>query len=306
MTDESNSNNTSLDDLLALAGGLIVKSDSAMRMFKDEVISDIDERLATISKSIEGEEGIDPFGMEPETLRKTAIGAAFLYKLYFRCITRGIENVPDESVIIVANHGGQLPIDGAVITSALMLEKDPPRLLRSMMDKRVPSLPFISTFFSRVGVTVGTTENAQRLLSRGEALLVFPEGIGAISKTVDQAYHLQKFTRGFVRLAISNNTPVVPMAVVGSEEQYPAILNLKGLAKLLGLPSMPIWPQMAIPVLGLLPLPVRYRLQFGEPMHFEGDPDDDDAVIQVMADQVASRITDMLTVLRKERKSIFL
>jgi 1-acyl-sn-glycerol-3-phosphate acyltransferase len=96
------------------------------------------------------------------------------------------------------------------------------------------------------------------------------------------------------------------MAVVGSEEQYPAIFNLKGLAKLLGLPSMPIWPQMAIPVLGLLPLPVRYRLQFGEPMHFEGDPDDDDAVIQVMADQVASRITAMLTGLRKERKSIFL
>jgi 1-acyl-sn-glycerol-3-phosphate acyltransferase len=306
MTDESNTKSKSLDELLAVIGDLIVKSDSAIRIFKDDMIDDIDERLATINKSIAGEEGIDPFGMEPETVRKTAIGAAFLYKLYFRCITRGIENVPDGPVIIAANHGGQIPIDGVVITTALMLEKDPPRFLRSMMDRWVPSLPFVSTFFSRVGVTVGTTENAQRLLSRGEAVLVFPEGIGAISKTVDQAYHLQKFSRGFVRIAISSKTPIVPLAVVGSEEQYPAFFNLKRVAKLLGIPAMPIWPQMAIPLLGLLPLPVRYRIQFGTPMYFEGDPDDDDAVIQVMADQVASRIADMLTTLRKERKSIFL
>ncbi len=306
MTDESTKKNKSVDELLEIIGDLIVKSDSAMRIFKDEVLADIDERLATITNSIAGEEGVDPFGMEPETVRKTAIGAAFLYKIYFRCITHGIENVPEGPVIIAANHGGQIPIDGVIITSALMLEKNPPRLMRSMMDRWVPSLPFVSTFFSRVGVTVGTTENAQRLLSRGEALLIFPEGIGAISKTVDQAYQLRKFTRGFVRLAISNKTPVVPLAVVGSEEQYPAFLNLKKVAKLFGLPSMPIWPQMAVPLLGLLPLPVRYRIQFGEPMYFEGDPDDDDAVIQIMADQVASRITDMLTTLRKERKSLFL
>jgi 1-acyl-sn-glycerol-3-phosphate acyltransferase len=304
--DKDKGSNPLTAELLEMIGGLIAKSESAMQYFKTEVLSDFDERFKSIADAVKGDEGVDPFGMDPETLRKTAIGAAFFYKIYFRAVTKGIDNVPDGPFILVANHAGQIPIDAVIITSSLIFDKNPPRLLRSMMDRWVPSIPFVSTLFSRVGVTVGTTENAQRLLSMGEPLLTFPEGMEAIHKTVDQAYKLRKFTRGFIRLAISTETPVVPLAVVGSEEQYPSLYNLKGVAKLLGLPALPIWLQVFVPVLGLLPLPVRYHLQFGEPMTFDGDADDDDAVIQVMADQVSDRIKEMLDKVRAERKSVFL
>ncbi|MCP4599032.1 MAG: acyltransferase family protein [Proteobacteria bacterium] len=293
-----------LDDLLDTIGGLILKGGSTIRAFREDVLGDLEERLSAATLSI-GEEGVDPFGMDPAALLRTAIGGSFLYKVYFRCLSKGQENVPDGPVILVANHAGQLPIDAVMITAALVLDKDPPRFARSLVDRWVPSLPFVSTFYSRVGMAVGSSENAQRLLSRGEALLVFPEGMEAISKTVEQAYQLKPFSSGFMRLALSTKTPVVPVAVVGSEEQYPTLYNLKGLGKVFGLPAVPIWAQMIIPVLGLLPLPVRYRLQFGEPMHFDGDPDDEDAVVQHKVDQVKDRVKELVNAVRAERKSVF-
>ncbi|MCP4593339.1 MAG: hypothetical protein GY842_21600 [bacterium] len=163
----------------------------------------------------------------------------------------------------------------------------------------------MSTFYSRIGMAVGTSENAQHLLDRGEALLAFPEGMQGISKTVDEAYQLQPFSRGFMRLALATNTPIIPVGVVGSEEQYPTLYKMKGIGKLFGISGVPIWAQAIIPVIGLLPLPVRYRLQFGEPMHFEGDPDDEDSAVQEMADQVSDRIQEMINTLRAERRSVF-
>src|SRR5262249_7138510 len=145
--------------------------------------------------------------------------------------------------------------------------------------KWTQTLPFVSMFFSRVGQVVGVPENAKRLLEAGEALLVFPEGARGISKTFDRRYQLTDFGLGFMRLAMETNTPIVPIAVIGAEEQYVSVANLDKLARWIGAPSFPIIPQLAIPG-GILPLPTRYRLYFGEPMQFAGDPDDDDAVIE--------------------------
>jgi 1-acyl-sn-glycerol-3-phosphate acyltransferase len=225
--------------------------------------------------------------------------------VYFRCLTRGLDRIPAGPVILVANHAGQLPLDGVMITTGMLLEGDPPRLARSLVDRWVPTLPFVSVLFSRVGVAVGTPENAQLLLSRGEALLTFPEGMSGITKTVDQAYQLQRFGLGFMRLALASKAPIVPVAVVGSEEQYPTLYNLKGVGKLVGLPALPIWAQMIVPVLGLLPLPVRYRMEFGEPLRFSGDPDDEDAVIETKVDEVREQLKGMIAELRAERRSIF-
>lgn len=305
MNKQSTLSGEQLAELLKLIGGLVYKGSTAFKSFREELSRELDTKMEVISKSV-GEVGIDPFGMDPKSVRKALLGAAFLYKIYFRCLTRGIENVPKEGpVILVANHAGQIPIDAVMILAAILLEGDPPRITRSLADRWVPSLPFISTMYSRVGVTVGTTENAELLLARNEALLVFPEGMKAITKTIDQAYQLQDFGLGFMRLALSTKAPVVPIAVVGSEEQYPTLYNLKSVAKLLGIPSVPIWAQLAIPVLGMLPLPVRYHIDFGEPMTFEGDPDDEDAVIQVQVSRVKQRLAEMLENLRKQRRSIF-
>lgn len=291
-------------EALAALDRLAGRGAAVMKRFHGEVLTELDRRLDAISTAV-GDEGIDPFGMDPAALRSAAVAAVFMYKIYFRCQTRGVDHVPPGPVILVANHAGQLPIDGVMITSAMLLEGERPRLARSLVDFWVPTLPFVSVFFSRVGVALGTPENAQRLLARGEALLTFPEGMAGITKTVDQAYQLQRFGLGFMRLALAADAPIVPVAVVGSEEQYPTLYNLKGVGGLLGLPALPIWPQMIVPLLGLLPLPVRYRLDFGEPMRFEGDPDDEDASIEDLVDQVRARLKAMIADSRNERRSIF-
>ena len=305
MADEKEKSDAQLlEEMLDKVGRLVLKGGSVFRSFREELLGDIDERLQQATRA-SSESEVDPFGMDVQALRRTALGAAFFYKIYFRCISTGLENIPDGPVILVSNHAGQIPIDGVMITTALVVEKTPPRYARSMVDRWVPSLPYVSTFYSRVGVAVGTTENAERLLRRGEVLLIFPEGMEAITKTIDRAYQLEPFSLGFMRLALTTGAPIVPVSVVGSEEQYPTLYNIKSLAKILGVPSMPIWIQMLVPVIGMLPLPVRYHLNFGKPMTFEGNPDDEDAVIQEKADTVKAKIQHMLDETRANRKSVF-
>lgn len=299
-----NDQNHSTGQLLDTLGQLAERGGASLKRFREDVLDELDDRLEIISGGLSGV-GFDPFGMDPEALRRSAVATSFLYKVYFRCVAQGLENLPEGPMIIVANHAGQLPIDAVMITTALMLEAKPPRLARSMMDRWVPTLPFVATLYARNGVVLGTPENAIRLLKRGEVLLVFPEGMAGITKTVDNAYRLQDFGLGFMRMSLATGAPIVPVAVVGSEEQYPTLYNLKDLGKVFNLPSMPIWAQMAIPLLGLLPLPVKYRLTFGEPMIFKGDPDDEDSVVGEKVNTVKKRIDRMVTDSRSTRRSVF-
>ncbi|MBN2525605.1 MAG: acyltransferase family protein [Deltaproteobacteria bacterium] len=247
----------------------------------------------------------DPFGMDFGSIRSALAVTSFFYTYYFRCKTSGLENVPPGPIILAANHAGQLPIDAVMVNTALFLEADPPMLCRSMMDKLVPTLPVISNWYNRLGVVLGTPDNAKRLLDDGQKLLTFPEGVTGIQKPISKAYELQKFGLGFIRLALKNQTPVIPVAIVGSEEQYPTLYNVRRGTHLLNVPSLPVWLQMPIPFLGLLPLPVRYYIHFGEPLTFKGDPDDDDEVINEMAVEVKNKIDAEINRLREQRKGIF-
>jgi 1-acyl-sn-glycerol-3-phosphate acyltransferase len=260
-------------------------------------------RMARVPLSL-GSTGVDPFGLDPEWMKYVILGIASLHRRYFRTEVHGIRNVPTGRVLFIANHSGQIPIDGALIAAALFMDAEPPRLVRAMVEKWAVSLPFVSLFFARVGQVVGVPENATRLLAQGEALLVFPEGVRGISKTFDQRYKLTEFGLGFMRLAIETDTPIVPVAVVGGEEQYISVANMDGLARILRAPAFPIIPQMFIPG-GQLPLPTKYRLWFGEPMRFSGDPDDDDAVIEEKVWLVKQTVQSMLNRALKERKHIF-
>ena len=253
-----------------------------------------------------GPMGVDPFGFEPTVAKYAATPMEQLYRRYFRVITDGIENVPEGRVLLVSNHSGQLPFDGMMIGAALFFERDPPRYVRSMIEKWIPRLPYISVFMARIGQIVGTPDNCRRLLNNEEAILVFPEGARGISKTFDKRYKLEKFGTGFMRLALETNTPIVPVAVVGAEEQAPALYDAKSIAKFLGMPAFPITP--FFPILGpagLLPLPTRYRIYFGEPLKFEGHGDEDDDVIQKQIDQVKSSINSMLHRGLRERDGVF-
>ncbi|HEX2881943.1 MAG TPA: 1-acyl-sn-glycerol-3-phosphate acyltransferase, partial [Polyangiaceae bacterium] len=126
--------------------------------------------------------GDDPFGMDPDVAKYGAMVTAFLHRLYFRSEVIGIENVPEGRALLVSNHSGQIPLDGAMICTSMFMDAKPPRLVRAMVEKWVPNLPFVSTFFFRVGQVVGVPSNCRTLLERGELVLVFPEGVRGISK----------------------------------------------------------------------------------------------------------------------------
>lgn len=248
--------------------------------------------------------GVDPFGMDPEWTKYALASAALLHRRYFRSEVHGADNVPGSRVLLVANHSGQIPIDGALIGASLFMDVEPPRFMRAMVEKWTQTLPFVSLFFSRVGQVVGVPENAKRLLRSEEALLVFPEGSRGISKPFSRRYQLAEFGLGFMRLALETQTPIVPVAVIGGEEQYISVGNFDALAKVLRAPNVPILPQLLFPF-GALPLPTKYRLHFGEPMRFGGDPDDDDAVIEEKVLIVKAAIQSMLNHGLKARKSVF-
>lgn len=280
------------------------------RWLKDRADRYVDKRLGPEFRSRtkaltvrQNEYGYDSFGFHRDSLRYAALAARWLYRSYFRAEAHGIENVPPTGrVLIIANHSGQLPFDGLVIASSILLEAPQARMVRSMIERFVPTVPFVSYLLSRWGQITGTPENCRRLLNDEEAILVFPEGARGISKPFSQRYQLAGFGHGFMRLALETDTPIVPCAVIGAEEQAPAV-NVKPLAKMIGAPSFPVVPYP--PFVPVVPLPVKYRLYFGEPMTFEGDADDDEEVLGEKVRAVRNRIQSMIQVGLRERKGVF-
>jgi 1-acyl-sn-glycerol-3-phosphate acyltransferase len=245
--------------------------------------------------------GVDPYGLDLDFLISAMAPLLWMYRKWFRVETFGLENVPDSGrVLVVGNHSGQLPFDAAMVEVALLIDKDPPRVARALVDTWVPTLPFVSSFMARCGQIVGTTENCRRLLAAEEALLVFPEGTRGLNKPWAERYRLQDFGLGFMRLALENGAPIVPLGVVGAEEQAPALFDLKPLARLLAFPHFPITPTV-LP----FPLPSRYRLWFGEPMRFEGSPDDEDALLEEKVQRVKAAITSLLARGLEARPHVF-
>jgi len=245
----------------------------------------------------------DPFGFDPETARHAAMLCAFFHRMYFRTEVYGIDRIPKSRALLIANHSGQIPIDAAIIGCSLFFDANPPRVVRAMVEKWTATLPFVSAFFNRVGQVVGVPENAYRLLEMGEVVLAFPEGLRGVAKPYARRYQLEPFGLGFMRLAMQTQTPIVPVAVIGAEEQYISFGNLDWAARALGIPVFPIVPQilMGAP----MPLPTKYRIHFGEPMQFEGNPDDDDAVISEKVWLVQEAIADLLRRGLARRRGVF-
>ncbi len=287
------------DDLLEymkrLAGTLVEKT----------VDPELEARIGRIRANL-NEYGVDPWGFDPRYLKWALPFASFFYYRYFRVETVGIRNVPEGRVLLIANHSGQIPVDGALIVLSMLFEAEPPRMVRSMVETWVPTLPLVSYFFPRTGQIVGTRDNCRRLLNRDEIILAFPEGVRGISKPFSKRYQLQQFGLGFMRLALMTGAPVVPVAVVGAEEQIPALIDFKPLARMFGMPAFPITPFFPwLGPLGIMPLPVKIRIYYGRPMYFEGDPDDDDEILLPKVQKVRRTIQRMIRDGLKVRRGIF-
>lgn len=283
-----------------MAGKVLAFANRASDQIGEIVSSpELEARLDRIPTRL-SDYGVDAFGFDPQYVKRVIGFGAWVYRHYFRCDTFGIDNIPDGRCMLVGNHSGQLPLDAAMITMATFLEREPPRFVRSAIERFVPETPFVSTFMARCGQILGTPENAKRLLDAEEALLVFPEGVRGLNKVWSERYRLQLFGTGFMRLAIETGSPIVPTVVIGAEEQSPSIFASKTLGKLFGIPALPITPTI-LP----LPAPTRYRIYFGKPMQFTGDPNDEDDVIRAKVEILRKAMQSMIDEGLANREHVF-
>lgn len=234
--------------------------------------------------------GLDRYGVSRDYLVTFFSLLAPFYRHYFSVKVFGADRIPDRGrTMVVGNHSGGIPVDGAMVLTSLLLELDPPRLGQGMVEKFANRWPFLSHWFSRVGQFTGLPEHAERLLEEERCLMVFPEGARGTGKLYRDRYNLVRFGTGFIRLALSTNTPIVPFAFIGGEEALPTVMHLDRLASLLNIPYIPISPYV-LP----LPLPVPCQIFYGEPMEFDGDGSETDDVIHGYVEQVRDRIRELI------------
>jgi 1-acyl-sn-glycerol-3-phosphate acyltransferase len=254
---------------------------------------------------------VDEFGRDPQVSAKVEPLLEFLYKSYFRVEARGLGHIPDEGrALIVSNHSGTLPYDGAMIMHAVRHEHSAHREVRPLVEDFVFHFPYLGTLMNRIGGVRACPENAERLLSQDQLVAVFPEGIKGIGKLFRERYQLQRFGRGgFIKLALLSDAPIIPTAVVGAEEIHPLLTKVTWLAKSFGIPYVPITPTFPLlgPV-GLLPLPTKWFIVFGEPLYFNteygAEGANDRILVNKLAEQVRSRIQAMVDEVLPQRKSV--
>jgi len=270
------------------------------------------DALAFLRRRLTGDYEVDEFGFDPE-LQDRVLMEPFrlLYEKWFRVETRGLENVPDVGgALVVANHSGTIALD-AVMTQLALLDHHPARRhLRMLGADLVFKLPFVGEYARKSGSTLASAQDAQRLLDNGELVGVWPEGFKGIGKPFSERYKLQRFGRGgFVAAALRAKVPIIPVAIVGAEETYPMIGDARTVARLLGMPYAPITPTFPwLGPLGLIPLPSKWIIKFGEPIHTEEFDDaaaDDPMLVFNLTDEVRETIQQQLYRLLVQRRSVF-
>jgi 1-acyl-sn-glycerol-3-phosphate acyltransferase len=273
----------------------------------------LDSALEFVARRVQGGYQVDEFGFDPDLTENVVLPALRpLYDKWFRVEVNGVENIPAEGgALLVANHAGGLwPLDAAMTAVAVHVEHPSSRYLRMLGADLLFSLPGVGSFARKTGTTLACAADAERLLSAGELVGVWPEGFKGIGKPFRERYKLQRFGRGgFVHAAIKSGVPIIPVAIVGSEEIHPVLGNAKVLARLFGLPYFPITPTFPwLGPLGLLPLPSKWYIEFGPPIHTEDlapDAAEDDAVVFDLADRVRETIQSTLYRLLVQRRSVW-
>ena len=255
---------------------------------------------------------VDDFGFDAQWTESFITVFKSLYRDYWRVETVGVEHVPPTGrALLVANHAGVLPWDGTMIKTAVYTEHSHPRHVRALVASQFMGMPVMSWFLRRTGQAVGHPDDTRRLLERDELVLVFPEGTRGTGKSFRDRYRLRRFGRGgFVATAIRARAPIIPVSVVGSEEIYPMVGDLRPVARLLGLPYFPVtpfWPWLG--PLGMIPLPSKWRIQFHAPIDVSDlsfkDADDQHQVM-ALADEVRDTIQRGIYDNLKLRRGVFL
>ena len=267
--------------------------------------------LDFLRRRLTGDYTVADFGFDPDLTDHVLIPPLRpLYERWFRVEVRGVEHVPSTGgALIVANHSGTIALDSVMTQVALHDHHPARRHLRMLGADLVFQTPFLSALARKAGHTLACMPDAERLLTSGELVGVWPEGFKGIGKPFSERYKLQRFGRGgFVSAALRARVPIIPTAIVGAEETYPKIGNIAPLARLLGLPYFPVTPTFPwLGPFGMIPLPSRWIIAFGEPVHTEdlAEEADDPMAVLELTDAVRERIQQSLYRLLVQRESTF-
>lgn len=295
---------------IPLSDWLAAFQHAAREVFGDQWEPQLARLLAFLRRRVTGDYVVDEYGFDEEVTQRFFLAALRpVAEKWFRIEVRGVENIPTEGgALVVSNHSGTIPVDG--LMTMVSIHDHTGRYLRPLGADLVFRTPVVSALARKGGATLACNEDAERMLRGGELVGVWPEGFKGIGKPYSDRYKLQRFGRGgFVSAAIRTGVPIVPLSVVGAEEIYPLVGNVPSLARLLGLPYVPITPLFPwLGPLGLVPLPSKWLLEFGEPVrtdeYDEGAADDPMLVFNV-TDQVRESIQQTLYTLLMQRQSVF-
>jgi 1-acyl-sn-glycerol-3-phosphate acyltransferase len=273
----------------------------------------LDDLLGMLRRRLEGDYRIDEFGFDADLTEHVGLPMLRpLYEKWFRVEVNGVHNIPAEGgALLVANHAGGLwPLDALMTAVAVHVEHPAGRFLRTLGADLMFSVPGLGAIARKTGTTLACAEDAERLLTAGHLVGVWPEGFKGIGKPFRERYKLQRFGRGgFVHAAIRAGVPIIPVSIVGSEEIHPVLGNAKLLARLFDLPYFPLTPTFPwLGVLGLVPLPSKWYIEFGAPIHTEAlEPEaaEDATVVFDLTDRVRETIQSTLYRLLVQRRSVW-
>lgn len=268
--------------------------------------------LAFVRRRLTGEYGIDEFGFDEDLTEEIlAPLARVFHEKWWRVDWLGLENVPSEGpALLVSNHAGTVPWDAVVMKFGVLDRHPAHRHVRLLAADLAFRLPFIGALARKSGNTLACAEDAYRLLAGGQLLGVFPEGYKGVGKPFSQRYKLQRFGRGgFIEIALRTGSPIVPVAIVGSEEIHPMIHDARTVARMFGFPYFPITPTFPwLGPLGVIPVPSKWIIEFGEPILTDGFPDDawqDPLTVFELTDRVRDEIQQTLYRNLTLRRSVF-
>lgn len=270
-----------------------------------------EEIAQLVQRRLRGEYATDPYGMDAELIELVRPFLAFMYRSWWRVSAEGLDNVPGEGrALLVSNHSGVLPWDGAMIAAAILEEHPSPRVVRSLHLSWFATLPLVAPALAAFGQVQALPENAIRLLEDDQLVCVFPEGLKGVGKLFRDRYKLARFGRGgFVQMALRAGAPLIPVAVIGAEEIYPMLADVKPVARLLGFPYFPLTPLFPwLGLLGFIPLPSKWTIVFDEPIttaEFGPGAADDPLLVAELSERVRGRVQAIIDRKVAARRSVF-
>jgi 1-acyl-sn-glycerol-3-phosphate acyltransferase len=251
---------------------------------------------------------------DPDFIRERLPQLWLLASLYFRGEVRGLGNVPEQGpVLLVGNHsGGNLTPDTGVFTLAFSTYFGVERRFHQLAHNLVLSMPGLSAL-RKFGTVAASEANAREALQAGAAVLVYPGGDYDVHRPSWQRNRIDFGGRkGFIRLALEQRVPIVPVVAVGGQETALFLSRGETLAKILGLDRMfrlkvlPI--SLAVPwginigdMLGHIPLPAKITVEALPPIDLEREfgPDPD---VDEIYDHIVQLMQDTLEALAAERR----